>query len=147
MQMPGYRPFMPQQEQPIHGFIYVHGIEGAYAYHLPNGSEIPLFDDDESKNIMYVKKVDQNGRATVDIIDCTPHVEQPVAEYATRRLPELQQVATTASYTRRFDPNVTAGDRIRLSYPEQGLQGIFRTTSQKIDLGYCADTEEEVEIV
>lgn len=72
---------------------------------------------------------------------------ESVSEYATRRLKELQQVATTATYTRRFDPNVTAGDRIRLNYPEQGLQGIFRTTSQKIELGYCADTEEEVEIV
>ena len=72
---------------------------------------------------------------------------ESVSEYATRRLPELQQVATTATYTRRFDPNVTAGDRIRLNYPEQGLQGIFRATSQKIELGYCADTEEEVEIV
>ena len=79
--------------------------------------------------------------------DVALNTGESVAEYATRRLPELQQVATTASYTRRFDPRVTAGDRIRLSYPEQGLQGIFRTTSQKIDLGYCADTEEEVEIV
>ena len=79
--------------------------------------------------------------------DVALNTGESVAEYATRRLPELQQVATTASYTRRFDPSVTAGDRIRLSYPEQGLQGIFRTTSQKIDLGYCADTEEEVEIV
>ena len=85
MQMPGYRPFMtPQQEQPVHGFVYVHGIEGAYAYYLPNGSEMPLFDDDESKNIMYAKRVDQNGRATVDVIDCSPHVEQPATEYATR---------------------------------------------------------------
>lgn len=84
MQTPMYRPFMQQQEQPIHGFVYVHGIEGAYAYHLPNGSEMPLFDDDESKNVMYVKRVDQSGRATVDVIDCTPHVEQPIAEYATR---------------------------------------------------------------
>ena len=72
---------------------------------------------------------------------------ESVSEYALRRLPELQQVATTASYKRRFDPAVIAGDRIRLSYPEQGLQGVFRTTSQKIELEYCANTDEEVEIV
>ena len=76
------RPFI-QQEQPIHGFIFVHGLEGAYAYHLPNGSEMPLFDDDETKNLMYIKKVDFDGRATVEVRDVLPHVEQTV-EYVTR---------------------------------------------------------------
>ena len=86
---PTYNPYIPQQyrqpiqEQPIHGFIFVHGIDGAYAYHLPNGSEMPLFDDDETKGIMYIKKVDFNGRATVEVKDVYDHVEQSV-DYATR---------------------------------------------------------------
>ena len=81
MQFPQYR--QPVQEQPIHGFVFVHGIEGAYAYHIPNGSEMPLFDDDETKSVMYIKKVDFNGRATVEVKDVLPHVEQQV-DYATR---------------------------------------------------------------
>ena len=72
---------------------------------------------------------------------------ESIAEYAARRLPELQQVAKTATYTRRFDPNVTAGDAIRLDYPVQGLQGIYKTTSQKIEIAYSGNTEEEVKAV
>lgn len=75
---------MQQQQQPVHGFVRVHGVEGAYAYYLPNGSEMPLFDHDESKNVMYIKKVDMSGRATVEVIDCFPHKDQPPAEYVTR---------------------------------------------------------------
>lgn len=101
-------------------------------------------DDDPSSPLSTVSR----GREVwAEESDVALNSGESIAEYALRRLPELQQVATTASYTRRFDPNVTAGDRIWLNYPEQGLQGLFRTTSQKIEFGFCADTEEEVEKV
>lgn len=78
---PYQQPMRQQGEQPVHGFVYVQGIEGARAYYLPNGSEMPLFDNDT--NVLYMKRVDQSGRMTIDVVDCTPHVEPSQAEYAT----------------------------------------------------------------
>ena len=39
------------------------------------------------------------------------------------------------------------GDMVRLHYPAQGLDGLFRVKSQNIELGYNARTTEEVEAV
>ena len=72
---------------------------------------------------------------------------ESIAEYAIRRLKELQNIETTASYTRRYDPDVLVSDRVRLNYPKQGLQGVYEITSQKITLGYGCATEEEVKYV
>lgn len=72
---------------------------------------------------------------------------ESIAEYAIRRLKELQLIETTASYTRRYDPDVLVSDWVRLNYPRQGLQGIYEITSQKITLGYGCTTEEEVKYV
>lgn len=69
---------------------------------------------------------------------------ESVAEYARRRLTELQSVALSASYDRRYRPDVAVGDLIRLHYPRQGLDGVFRVESQSIELGYGARTSEEV---
>ena len=69
---------------------------------------------------------------------------ESLAEYAMRKLKELQQIDTTANYTRRYDPDVLVTDLVRLNYPEQNLQGLYRITSQKITLGYGCTTEEEV---
>lgn len=70
---------------------------------------------------------------------------ESLTEYAARRLKELQQVALTASYDRRYHPNVFVNSVIRLHYPEQDLDGLYRVKSQKIELGYAARTSEEVE--
>ena len=72
---------------------------------------------------------------------------ESIAEYAMRRLSELQLVETTASYTRRYDPDVLVSDRVRLNYPRQGLNGVYEITSQKITLGYGCTTDEEVKYV
>ena len=72
---------------------------------------------------------------------------ESISEYAVRRLKELQQVQLKASYDRRFIPEVLVGDFIRLRYPTQGLEGIFRVTGQKIELGHGARTSEEIEAV
>ena len=72
---------------------------------------------------------------------------ESIAEYAIRRLKELQQIETVASYKRRYDPDVLVGDLVRLNYPKQKMQGQYRITSQRITLGNGCTTEEEVEYV
>ena len=69
---------------------------------------------------------------------------ETIAEYANRRLREEQQYEQTASYDRRYLPDVRPGDLIRMRYPSQGLDGVYQVSSQKIDLGYAARTSEEV---
>lgn len=69
---------------------------------------------------------------------------ESLGEYVIRRLNELQETALTAKYSRRFMPNIYVGDVVRLHYPKQGLDGLFRVTSQNIDLEYGARTSEEV---
>lgn len=71
----GFQPY----QQAIHGFIYVSGIEGARAYPLPPGSEMPLFDSQQD-GVMYVKQTDAVGVATIKVIDCKERV--PVDEVA-----------------------------------------------------------------
>ena len=61
-------------QQPVHGFVYVQGLEAARAYPLPNGSEMPLFDNDS--DLLYIKVVDQAGRASVKVKKCIDYVEQ-----------------------------------------------------------------------
>lgn len=78
---------------------------------------------------------------------CEFNTGESISEYAARRLRELQQTELTAEYDRRFHPDVLVGDLIRLHYPAQGLDGLFRVKSQNIELGYNAKTTEEVEAV
>ena len=69
---------------------------------------------------------------------------ETLAEYAERMLKEVQQVATTVSYTRRFNPEIYITDVIRLGYNAQKINGKYLVTSQTITLGYGAKTSEEV---
>lgn len=64
--------------------------------------------------------------------------------YAERRLKELQSPARTISYSRRFHPDATVGDKVRLHLPAHGIDDVFTITSQKIALGYNARVSEEV---
>lgn len=75
---------------------------------------------------------------------CNLNEKETLAEYAKRRLKELQQVSRVVSYDRRFRPDVTATDMIRLNYPAQKIIGNFIVKSQGIDLGFGAKTSEEV---
>lgn len=76
--------------------------------------------------------------------DCDRGENESIAEYTQRRLAELQQVEISAEYDRRFVPDVYPGDLIRLSYPEQGLDGVFAVGDQSIELGHAARTSEMV---
>lgn len=75
---------------------------------------------------------------------CNLNAGETIAEYAVRRLKEMQSKSITASYDRRYHPDVYVGSLVRLHYPRQGLDGVFEVTSQKIKLGHGANTNEEV---
>lgn len=64
--------------------------------------------------------------------------------YAERRLKELQTPARKISYARRYRPDVTVGDKVRLHLPGHGIDDVFTVSSQKITLGYSARVTEEV---
>ena len=67
---------------------------------------------------------------------------ESLGSYTMRRLRELQKPARTLSYTRRFNPEVVPGSLVNITYPRQGLSGIFRIQSQSITLGANANTQE-----
>ena len=64
--------------------------------------------------------------------------------FAKRRLKELQRVSMSASYDRRYHPDVLPGDIVRINYPAQKLVGDFCVQSQKLTLGHGVKTSEEV---
>lgn len=66
-----------------------------------------------------------------------------LADYAKRRLKELQMVGTQVSYTRRFLPDINVSDIVRIRY--ESLSGLYRITQQKITLGHNLTTSETVE--
>ena len=67
-----------------------------------------------------------------------------VSDYARRRLKEEQQRGVVVTYDRRYHPDIIVGDRIRLHYPKQGMDGVFIVTSQQIELSHSGRTSEEV---
>lgn len=69
---------------------------------------------------------------------------ETLQEFAIRRLNELQRVSKTISYQRRFQPNINVSDAIILNYPKQNITGKYLVTSQSIELGFNAQTSEEV---
>lgn len=74
--------------------------------------------------------------------DCTLNDGENIADYAKRRLKELQQNVYKVSYTRRFYPGVEIGDTIGLNYAAQNLSGYFRVITQSITLGHNASVSE-----
>lgn len=98
---------------------------------------------DEDKNSPF--SIQNRGREIwVEETSCNLNANETLAEYARRRLKELQIVSRTISYKRRFDPRITVSDIVRLNYPAQDIVGDFVVTSQGIDLGFGATTSEEV---
>lgn len=87
---------MPQQ-QPVHGFVYVTGLEGAKAYQMPPNSEMPLFDS-TNDGVMFIKTTDGAGFPTISIVDCKKRDAQEASaqsDYVTHD--ELQRVYTDVS--------------------------------------------------
>lgn len=79
--------------------------------------------------------------------NCDLNDGETLLQYAQRRLKEEQTVAVQVSYNRRFVPNVSVGDYIRLHYPEQGVDGMFVVKSQSFNLEYGAQVSETSEKV
>lgn len=77
--------------------------------------------------------------------NCKLNAAESLSEYSARRLKEEQNVVYTASYDRRFHPDVSVGDLVRLHYPEQDVNGLFEVTKQSIDLTIGGRTAEEGE--
>ena len=69
---------------------------------------------------------------------------ESIAQYARRMLKQAQQVRKSASYTRRYMPNVRPSDLIRMAYPAQGLTGVYVVQSQTVALEYGAATDEQI---
>jgi hypothetical protein len=69
---------------------------------------------------------------------------ESIAQYARRMLKQSQQVRQSASYARRYVPNVRPSDLIRMGYPAQGLTGVYVVQSQTVTLGYGATTDEQI---
>jgi len=91
--------------------------------------------------------VNRGREVWVEETSCELNTGESISEYAARRLKELQKVQLTAGYDRRYFPDVLVGDLVRLRYPAQGLNGLFRITSQTIELAHGAKTSEKVEAV
>lgn len=76
--------------------------------------------------------------------NCDMNDGESIEEYALRRLKEEQARSTAISYARRFVPDIGPGDLIKLNYPAQNLQGVYKISEQTIELGYGAKMTEEV---
>ena len=92
-----------------------------------------------------IYSVPRRGREVwIEETNVTLNDNETLAEYARRRLSELQLVGRKVSYDRAFRPDLLPGDIIRLNYPAQGLVGAFEIQSQNITLGSGARMSEEV---
>jgi len=67
-----------------------------------------------------------------------------IEEYAIEMLKQAQQIKQTASYNRRFMPDIYPSDIVRMRYPRQGVDGLYSVKSQSITLSYNATTNEEI---
>ena len=76
--------------------------------------------------------------------NCDLNDNEGIGEYAHRRLKELQRVTESISYDRRLHPDLRVGDLVRIHYPVQRIDGIYRVDSQSIKLEANGKTSEEV---
>ena len=110
-------------------------------YESPNVFRATMNDD--SVTVKDKESISKRGREIWEQEEsCNLNVGETLYEYATRRLKERQRVSQKVSYTRRYNPNLYVTDYVKFNYEQ--LDGIYVITSQKIQLGYGADTVEEV---
>lgn len=64
-------------------------------------------------------------------------------QYVQRRLKEEQTAIMNVSYNRRFIPDLTVGDYIRMNYPKQQVMGMYQIVSQSFNIEYGATVSEE----
>lgn len=73
----------------------------------------------------------------------TLNTGETATQYVNRRLKEEQTVVMKVSYNRRYFPDITVGDKIKLNYPPQGVTGTFKITSHSFELNYGAMVSED----
>lgn len=98
--------------------------------------------DDNPDSIL--STVNRGREVWEEELDCDLSDNETLAEYADRRLKELQSYAIETSYDRRYNPSVYPSDVIQLHYPQQGLDGLFYVSEQSIDLDNLMVVSEEV---
>ena len=69
---------------------------------------------------------------------------QTIEQYAKEMLKQAQTVKQSATYNRRFMPDIFPSDIVRMRYPKQGVDGLYTVKSQSITLSYNATTNEEI---
>lgn len=89
-----------QAQQPVHGFVYVTGLEGAKAYQMPPNSEMPLFDS-TSENIMFIKTTDGAGFPTIKVAYCSFEESQPQNDTEYASIEELNALRSEIEDLRR----------------------------------------------
>ena len=98
-----------------------------------------VYDDDVESELSTVRRGREIwAEESVTLSDATA-----LSAYTRARLKELQEYTRTISYDRRFAPDLKPGDVIRMSYPEHGIDSIFRISSQSIEMTHGARTSEE----
>lgn len=68
---------------------------------------------------------------------------ETATQYVNRRLREEQTAIMKVSYNRRFYPDVTIGDCVKMNYPAQKVTGTFRISSSSFSLSYGATVSED----
>lgn len=116
-------------------------------YSCPNVLQVTC--GDQTYTAIDEESVQQRGRqiwATESI--STLNDGESISDYTWRRLRELQSPARTVKYNRRFIPDIVPGDPVRINFPQQGIDGIYKVDRQQISLGYNATVSEDaVEII
>lgn len=96
---------------------------------------------DESDGMLSIKG---RGREVwKEETNCNLNTGETLTDYAERRLEEEQQVSLITKYRRRFHPDIYVTDKVRLHYPNQGIDGVFIIKSQIISLTHGGTTQEE----
>ena len=105
--------------------------------------ELSAIAKDEDPN-SFLSTVSRGREVWKEETSCALSDGETIAEYAARRLREEQSYAVSVSYSRRYQPDVTVTDLVRLHHPAQGLEGTFGVISQGIELGNGARVSEKV---
>ena len=117
-------------------------------YSLPNvlravsDDLVAIARDDSIDSPLSVQNRGREIWAQEDNVDLNEN--ESIGDYAIRRLKELQSIAETISYKRRFNPDIFVGDLVSLHYPECEIDGDYKVSTQNITLEHGAETTEEV---
>ena len=107
---------------------------------ISNGMSAVAVDDSDGQ----LSTISRGREVWAEETSCSLNDSETLAEYAVRRLRELQAVTTSVPYTRRYHPDVVPGDMVDLSYPGHGLTGTYTVQEQKITVGNGIPVEESV---